>query len=129
MGRKSKDKELTKKNFVGIKLSDQELENLQNGSDRLGISQSEYIRKLLSETPLELKYEIVYDSEMLKKIVHELGKIGINLNQIAYYFNTGGSRSLAMEDAIHEAISQIFKMRKEVLELKSDFSDNPQINK
>jgi len=122
MGRKPKDREITYKNFIGIKLSDQQLEYLQTEAKRLGVSQSEYIRRLLTDKPLQIRYEVVADSEELTKLVHEFGKIGTNLNQIALHFNTGGTKSRIMEDEIHEAIAKIFEMRKEVLKLGGDFS-------
>lgn len=39
MGRKPKDREITYKNFIGLKISDQQLEYLQTRAERLGISQ------------------------------------------------------------------------------------------
>lgn len=122
MGRKPKDREITYKNFIGLKISDQQLEYLQTRAERLGISQSEYIRRLLTDKPIQVRYEIVADSEQLTKLVHAFGKIGTNLNQIALHFNTGGTKSRIMEDEIHEAIAKIFEMRKEVLKLGGDFS-------
>lgn len=124
MGRKPKDREIAYKHFVGVKLTDQQLEYLQSGAERLGISQSEYIRRLLTDKPIQMKYEVVAESEELTKLVHEFGKIGTNLNQIALHFNTGGTKSRIMEDEIHEAIAKIFEMRKEVLKLGGDFSGN-----
>ena len=56
----------------------------------------------------------------LKKLVGEYGKIGSNLNQIAKYFNTGGMRSLSIEDEIHQCIADLFKLRKKVLEMAGD---------
>ena len=49
------------------------------------------------------------------------GKIGSNLNQIAKYFNTGGTHSQAMENEIHQCISDLFLLRKKVLEMAGDF--------
>lgn len=72
MGRKPKDREITYKNFIGIKLSDQQLEYLQTGAKRLGVSQSEYIRRLLTDKPLQIRYEVVADSEELTKLVHRI---------------------------------------------------------
>lgn len=66
------------------------------------------------------RYEIVADMDDLKKLVGEYGKIGSNLNQIAKYFNTGGMRSLAIEDEIHQCIADLFKLRKKVLEMAGD---------
>ncbi len=46
---------------------------------------------------------------------------GSNLNQIAKYFNTGGTHSQAMENEIHQCISDLFLLRKKVLEMAGDF--------
>ena len=70
---------------------------------------------------MKVRYEIVADMQDLRKLVGEYGKIGSNLNQIAKYFNTGGERSLAMEDEIRQCISELFVLRKEVLRLAGDF--------
>lgn len=45
----------------------------------------------------------------------------MNLNQIAQYFNTGGGRSLAMEDEIRQCIAELFAPREEVLKMAGDF--------
>ena len=36
------------------------------------------------------KYQIVIDSEEVKSLLAQYGKIGSNLNQIARHFNSGG---------------------------------------
>ena len=107
-------------NFIGVRLSDFELDRLDQCANLLGISRSEYIRKLLIEKEIKNHIEIVADIDDLKKLVGEYGKIGSNLNQIAKYFNTGGMRSLAMEDEIHQCIADLFKLRKKVLKLAGE---------
>ena len=111
-------------NFIGVRLSDFELDRLDQCANLLGISRSEYIRKLLIDKDLKNHIEIVADMDDLKKLVGEYGKIGSNLNQIAKYFNTGGMRSLAMEDEIHQCIADLFKLRKKVLELAGETNGN-----
>ena len=87
---------------------------------KAGLSRSEYIRQLILNGTVPVRYEIVADMDDLKKLVGEYGKIGSNLNQIAKYFNTGGMRSLAIEDEIHQCIADLFKLRKKVLEMAGD---------
>ena len=45
----------------------------------------------------------------------------VKSNQIAKYFNTGGTHSQAMENEIHQCISDLFLLRKKVLEMAGDF--------
>ena len=52
---------------------------------------------------------------MISKLVSEYGKIGSNLNQIAKHFNSGGSQSRAIENEIHQCITDLFLLRKRIL--------------
>ena len=113
MRTENKDKELNHRHFIGVRLTDVEL-----------ISRSEYVRKLLLEKQIYHQVEVVADMNDLKKLVSEYGKIGSNLNQIARYFNTGGSRSLAVENEIHQCIADLFQLRKEVLKLAGGKNSN-----
>ena len=104
MARPRKEKELNHYHFVSVRLSDIELENVDKAATTAGLSRSEYIRRTLLNQEISVKYEIVADMHELQKLVGEIGKIGSNLNQIAKHFNSGGSRSMAMEDEIRECI-------------------------
>ena len=121
MAPKKKPKELKRQNNITVKLTDIELELLNQKAEMAGTSKAEYLRNLLIGTPMKVRYEIVADMQDLRKLAGEYGKIGSNLNQIAKYFNTGGERSLAMEDEIRQCISELFVLRKEVLRLVGDF--------
>ena len=124
MAPKKKEKTLKRKNIITLKLTDIELELLQESAEITGLSRSEYIRKLLLEKEIHHQIEVVADIDDLKKLVSEYGKIGSNLNQIAKYFNTGGSRSLAVENEIHQCIADLFQLRKEVLKLSGGKNGN-----
>lgn len=121
MAPKKKPKKLKRRNNITVKLTDIELELLNQKAEMAGTSKAECLRNLLIGTPIKVRYEIVADMQDLRKLVGEYGKIGSNLNQIAKYFNTGGERSLAMEDEIRQCISELFVLRKEVLRLAGDF--------
>ena len=115
MARPKKESKYVYKNFIGVKINDQQLENLKNFSQSVGLSYSEYIRMLLDERIPQINITVSDDPTEIKKLVHDLGKIGSNLNQIAKYFNTGGIRSIVMEDEIHECIIQLFEMREQIM--------------
>ena len=68
--------------------------------------------------------EVVADMNDLRKLVSEYGKIGSNLNQIAKHFNSGGSQSRAIENEIHQYITDLFLLRKEVLKLEGGMNGN-----
>ena len=102
MRTKNKDKELNHRHFIGLRLTDVELDLLDQGAACLSISRSEYLRKLVSE----------------------YGKVGSNLNQIAKHFNSGGTQSRAIENEIHQCITDLFLLRKEVLKLAGGMNGN-----
>ena len=56
--------------------------------------------------------------------IYKYGKIGSNLNQIAKHFNSGGSQSRAIENEIHQCITDLFLLRKEVLKLSGGMNGN-----
>ena len=68
--------------------------------------------------------EVVADMNDLRKLVSEYGKIGSNLNQIPKHFNSGGSQSRAIENEIHQCITDLFLLRKEVLKLSGGMNGN-----
>lgn len=116
-------------NIICLRLSDSELSLLDNHADLCQTTRSEYIRDLILEKKMTPKYQIVINSAEVQKILSEYGKIGSNLNQIAKYFNSGGERSLAMEEEIRRSISELFMLRKEVLRLAGDFSGSNKTHK
>lgn len=116
MARKKKDEVIRRTNRVTVRLTDQELENLKIQARRQGVTDSEHIRRCLATKPIQVSYRIAVESEQLTKFVREIGAISTNLNQIARYYNTGGIRSLVMDDLVHEAVYQLFELRKEILE-------------
>ena len=117
MNASKKQSELLHPHFVAVRLSDIEIELLDQNASILGVSRSEYLRKLLIEKEICNRIEIVADIKIL-------GKIGSNLNQIARYFNSGGDRSRAVEEEIHQCISALFLLRKKVLRMAGETNGN-----
>ena len=115
-----KRKDITHPHFVAVRLTDAEMAVLEQGASIFNISKSEYLRKLLLDKKIQHTIEIVADMDDVKSLVREYGKIGSNLNQIAKYFNTGGEHALAIEDEIHQCISDLFVLRKRVLKMAGD---------
>ena len=117
MKRKNYQKDTTHPHFFAVRLSAMELEFLNQKSEKLGIAKAEVIRKLLSEKPIIHKFEIVADLPQIQELISAYWKISTNLNQIAKYYNTGGEISMAVTDEIRQCISDLFTLRKKVLEI------------
>ena len=60
MRTKNKDKELNHRHFIGLRLTDVELDLLDQGAACLSISRSEYLRKLLLEKQINHQIEVVF---------------------------------------------------------------------
>ena len=121
MNASKKQSELLHPHFVAVRLSDIEIELLDQNASILGVSRSEYLRKLLIEKEICNRIEIVADIKILRKLVSEYGKIGSNLNQIARYFNQGGIISTEMKNEIRKSLRDIYEMKYEVMKMAGDF--------
>lgn len=88
------------------------------------LSKSELIRTLLLDKKIKVTYEVVMDNSEIRELIGSFGKIGSNLNQIAKYYNSGGERSLSMDDEIRQCISALFELRKTVLKVLGGYYGN-----
>lgn len=115
--------------MICLRLTDIELSILNDHAEKCRMSRSDFIRNLILNRKLTPKYQIVIDSEKVKALLAQYGKIGSNLNQIARYFNSGGERSHAMQEEIQRSIAELYALRKEVLRLAGDYSGSSQTHK
>ena len=120
MAKARKGREDKHVNRVTVRFNDFEYSELKDRAREANLSLAAYIRRQAFYNDTVIHYDIIQNPKELKKLVGELGKISSNLNQIARYFNTGGMRSLAMEDDIHDCIAMLFDLRKKVLKMGGD---------
>ena len=114
MARPKKDKNLRHTRHIMLRLTNTEYEIIAENAKVASLPLAEYKKVIV-------KYEIVADLPELKKLIAEFGKIGSNLNQIARYFNTGGLHSQEMRNEIKKSITEIYKLKYEVIKLAGDF--------
>ena len=69
---KEKSKELKHRNIICLKLTDIELEILNQAASSVGISRSEYLRRLFLNKPIQINYEVVADIKLLRELVGRL---------------------------------------------------------
>lgn len=100
---------------VMVRFNDFEYSEISERAAESGLPVSTYVRQQAFYNDIVRHYNIIQDPKEIRKFVAEIGKIGSNLNQIARFFNTGGIRSLAMENDIHDCIAMLFNLRKRVL--------------
>ena len=129
MTRRKIDDPYKRKTVVSVRLTDIELEALENASRNAGLSRVDYLRNLILQVKPEIHFQVVADMDEIRKLVGEYGKIGSNLNQIARYFNTGGERSLVIQDEIRQCITDLYLLSKEVLRMAGDLNSNTKTHK
>lgn len=120
MTKRKIDEKFKRSNVITLRLTEIEMATLDKACDNTGLSRSDYLRNLIMNNTPQIHFEVVADMDILRKIVGEYGKIGSNLNQIAKHFNSGGERSLMIEDEIRQCISDLFDLRKVVLRLAGE---------
>ena len=93
MARPKKEKTYEKSNRVTVRFTDEEMKEIQEKSDKLHLSVSEYIRERVNRGKINVHYATDPETDPRRKLAEEYHKIGINLNQIAKHLNSGGIAS------------------------------------
>ena len=118
-----KNNEQQRTHIICLRLTDIELSVLEDRAEKCRMTRSDFIRNVILNRKLTPKYQIVIDSEEVKSLLAQYGKM------IARHFNSGGERSLAMQEEIERAIAELYALRKEVLRLAGDYSGSYQTHK
>lgn len=74
MPRKKKPEKNRYKNIVCMKVTDIELEILNQHAATAGLSRSEYLRKLFLEKEIHVHYEVVADMKILRELFRRIWK-------------------------------------------------------
>lgn len=121
MARPKKEKTLTKTKDVHLRMNETEYALLTERVKASDMTISDFIRNALNNQNVIIKYEITADVPEIKQLIHQFGKIGNNLNQIARYFNTGGIISSEMKMEIRKELRDIYEMKYEVMKMVREF--------
>jgi hypothetical protein len=78
--------------------------------DATGLSPSAMCLAVLLDVPLPPRRRPSVDTQLLAKVLAELGKIGSNINQIAYHLNAGRPGDVT-EGSIQSAITELLEWR------------------
>ena len=86
-----------------IRLSEEELKQLQEKAEKKGMKESQYLRMLITNRPRD--YPEIQDE--IARLNNEINHIGVNINQIAKKVNTTG-------DLYPEEMQELKEMVKEI---------------
>lgn len=84
MAPKKKRNEMKHSNIICLRLSDIELELVNHAASQAKLSRSDYLRNLILDHKMAIRYEVVIESKTIKMLLAEYGKIGSNLNQMCF---------------------------------------------
>lgn len=74
MARPKKDKDIARTHLIAFRLTDLEYELVTEKAKEAGLSTSAFIRNLLLEGNVTIRYELVADIPELQKLTAEFGK-------------------------------------------------------
>ena len=110
MARPKKDESLRKGKQISIRFSEAEYAKITELTKRQNTTVTDYLRDRSVHGKVETTLQIIADPEEVKKAARELSGILINLQQISKNYNTGGTYSQAMQDAIRGATDDVLTM-------------------
>ena len=110
MARPKKDESLRKGKQISIRFSEAEYAKITELAKRQNATVTDYLRDHSAHGKVETTFQIIADPEEVKKAARELNGILVNLQQISKYYNTGGTYSQAMQEAIRGATDAVLTM-------------------
>ena len=110
MARPKKDESLRKGKQISIRFSEAEYTKITELAKKQNTTVTDYLRDHSVHGKVQTTFQIIADPEEVKKAARELSGILVNLQQISKYYNTGGTYSQAMQDAICGATDDVLTM-------------------
>lgn len=103
---------------VTLRFKWEEWAQIEQDIDTAGVSMNEYFRQLAVDAPVPRKKHRVPandDAKVVRQFVGQMGKIGSNLNQLAYLANAGHLRSDETMKPSHAAIAASCKALEDMM--------------
>ena len=122
MPRTKKENELKHDFRSTLRFTEEEYEALKEDALQAKTSVAAFARSVITQENVTINYKVVVDMEDIRVIGRELHAIGNNLNQIAQYFHTGGSRSEMVLQEINEGVLELKRIRKAMEKVAGDMN-------
>ncbi|MDD2483692.1 MAG: plasmid mobilization relaxosome protein MobC [Eubacteriales bacterium] len=101
----------SKEEIAKLRVTADELLSIDEKAYELNITRSEYMRRLIFG-----KDVIIYDFSALDELTAGIGKIGVNINQIAKKLNQGGELEKADAEYLRASLETINEAIKKIYE-------------
>lgn len=103
---------------ISLKLTDEELQLWNTKHEASGLSKTDYLMQAIRNS--EVRINSIEES--INPLIHEIRKIGTNLNQLAYFSNIG------QDDKVRAEIGAIRRTNDMVMEQLADFISDPKFS-
>lgn len=106
--------------MVHARLNDVEWVQFMTQLEKLGLSQSEFIRQAIFTAKVNVTVQPVFNSDRLDEIAMQYGKIGSNLNQIAHHLNAGNPMQAKLMREVNHCLADMQSLKQKVEELAGE---------
>lgn len=120
MRKKVKYNPENRNHMVHARLNDMEWVQFMSQLEKLGLSQSDFIRQAIFTAKVNVTVQPVFNSEKLDEIAMQYGKIGSNLNQIAHHLNAGNPMQAKLMREINHCLADMQLLKQSVEELAGE---------
>lgn len=128
MARPKKEEPKTRR--ITIRVTELEYETFTELAEKQKMTLAEYVRQQVIHGKVETHYDIKTGEDELKELCREFHKIGINLNQISRFLNTGGTVGRDMIKEIRDLVSELFTLRQKVIRhMEGNARGNPEASR
>lgn len=102
------------------RLNDEEWEQFMSQLQKLGVSQSDFIRQAITTGQINVTVQPVCNSDTLDEIAAQCGKIGSNINQIAHWLNGGNPMEARLLKECRHGLADLSRIKQELEKLAGD---------
>ena len=108
---------------IGVRVDDELWEKIQNEAIMCDLSPSEYIRQMLGKRRPVCRKKIVVELPEMPDIIEKTHKVGIEFNDLAHYFNSGGVLDVDSGNRLTEAMKQLKSLGEDVHVMMRNFRE------
>src|SRR5699024_6880431 len=102
------------------RMNEEEWKLFNSQAQKLGLSQSEFIRQAVFTAKVEVTIRPVYDSAVLDQIAAEYGKIGSNINQISRHLNEGNPFTAQLQKNLNHCLADLSQLKRKMEEMAGE---------
>ncbi len=106
--------------MVHARLNNVEWVQFMTQLEKLGVSQSDFIRQAIFTAKVNVTVQPVFNSEKLDEIAMQYGKIGSNLNQIAHHLNAGNPMQAKLMREVNHCLADLQTLKQRIEELAGE---------